>query len=154
GAQVLVEAGLVPGTGGVELALSRNRMPDRTGYYTRWVTTRIEASPCAFTRGIAPGTLVPLPMAHGEGRFTSSEPGRLEALARGGQVPLRYVAHDGAAALGFPDNPNGAEADAAAVCNARGNVLAIMPHPERAQDLCGLARGVGGEWAMRRDEAI
>ena len=154
GAQVLVEAGLVPGGGGVELALSRNRMPNRTGYYTRWVTTRIEPSPCAFTRSLPAGSLLPLPVAHGEGRFTSADPDRMPALARAGQVPLRYVAHDGSDARGFPDNPNGAEADAAAVCNARGNVLAVMPHPERAQDLCGLARAIGGEWATRRDEAV
>jgi len=154
GAQVLVEAGLVPGGNGVELALSRNRMPDRSGYYTRWVTTRPEPSPCVFTRALPPGTLLPLPMAHGEGRFTSAETGRLDALARAGQVPLRYVASDGSDASGFPDNPNGAEADAAAVCNTRGNVLALMPHPERAQDLCALARGVGGEWAARRDDSV
>ena len=154
GAQVLVEAGLVPGDSGVGLALGRNRMPDRTGYYTRWVTTRVEESPCVFTRGLSPATLLPLPVAHGEGRFTSADPDRMKSLERAGQIPLRYATVEGEAPRGFPDNPNGAEADAAAVCNAAGNVLALMPHPERAQDLGGVGRRVGGEWGAKRDAAL
>ncbi len=131
GAQVLVEAGLVPGGGGVELALARNRMPDRSGYYARWIHVRVEPSPCVFTRALEPGSVLPLPIAHGEGRFAGAA-GRLSALVRSGQVPLRYATASGAIATGFPDDPNGSDAAAAAVCNARGNVLAIMPHPERA----------------------
>jgi phosphoribosylformylglycinamidine synthase len=154
GAQVLVEAGLVPDHGQVELALARNRMADRGGYYARWVYVRVEASPCVFTRHLDPGTLLPLPMAHGEGRFTSDDPDRMPALLRAGQVPLRYAGADGAIAETFPANPNGAEQSAAAVCNRRGNVMAIMPHPERAQDLGALARGVGGPWSDRRDQAM
>lgn len=154
GAQVLVEAGLVPGDGAVELSLARNRMPDRAGYYARWVYVRVDASPCVFTRHLPPGTVLPLPIAHGEGRFTGGDPGRMATLAARGQVPLVYATADGATAAGFPDNPNGAERDAAAVCNARGNVLAVMPHPERAQDLGGIARGIGGPWGERRDRAL
>jgi phosphoribosylformylglycinamidine synthase len=154
GAQVLVEAGLVPDHGTVELALAANRMTGRSGYYARWVYTRVEPSACVFTRAIPPGTVLPLPMAHGEGRFTSATPGRLAALLDAGQVPLRYADAEGEAATGFPDNPNGAESAAAAVCNRAGNVLAIMPHPERAQDLGGLARTMGGAWAGRRDAAL
>jgi phosphoribosylformylglycinamidine synthase len=150
GAQVLVEAGLVPGGSDVELALARNHMPDRAGYYARWVTTRVERSRCVFTRALAPGTLLPLPVAHGEGRFTAREPGRVEALARAGQVPLRYATRDGEAADAFPANPNGADAGAAAVCNGGGNVLAVMPHPERAQDAGALPPGVGGPWGEAR----
>ena len=82
GAQVLVEAGLVPGGGRVELALARNRMPRREGYYTRWVRVRVESSPCVFTHGIEPGSVLPMPMAHGEGRFTGA-PGH---MARGLQA--------------------------------------------------------------------
>jgi phosphoribosylformylglycinamidine synthase len=154
GAQVLVEAGLVPDDGTVELALAANRMTGRSGYYARWVYTRIEPSSCVFTRAIPAGTVLPLPMAHGEGRFTSAIPGRVAALLEAGQVPLRYADSSGEIAGFFPDNPNGAEAAAAAVCNAAGNVLALMPHPERAQDLGGLARSMGGAWAERRDAAL
>jgi phosphoribosylformylglycinamidine (FGAM) synthase-like amidotransferase family enzyme len=88
GAQVLVEAGLVPGGHGVEIALARNRMPDRSGYFARWVYTRTEPSPCVFTRTLAPGALLPLPVAHGEGRFTARDPGRMEARGFGETVPI------------------------------------------------------------------
>lgn len=154
GAQVLVEAGLVPGSDAVELALAPNRMPDRSGYYARWVHVRIEPSPCVFTRHLEPGSVLPMPVAHGEGRFTSREPGRMAALGRAGQIPLRYAEPDGRVAEGFPSNPNGADEAAAAVCSPRGNVLALMPHPERAQDLGGLARAITGPWADRRDQAL
>ncbi|MBI1798392.1 MAG: phosphoribosylformylglycinamidine synthase I [Candidatus Eisenbacteria bacterium] len=154
GAQVLVEAGLAPGGGGVELALARNRMPARTGYYARWVTTRIEASPCVFTRHLAQGSLLPLPVAHGEGRFASLHASRLAALCRAGQTPLRYATAAGEVARRFPDNPNGSQSAIAAVCNARGNVLAMMPHPERAQDRGAVGRSVAGEWGERRRAAV
>lgn len=154
GAQILVEAGIVPGgSDGVALALARNHMPGRAGYYARWVYTRVERSTCVFTRALAAGTVLPLPMAHGEGRFTSRDPERLGALSAAGQVPLRYARVDGAVATTFPENPNGAETAAAAVCNAAGNALAIMPHPERAADLGSMPDAIAGAWGEARVEA-
>jgi phosphoribosylformylglycinamidine synthase len=153
GAQVLVEAGLVPDGGKVEVALARNRMPDRVGYYTRWVWCRVEDTACVFTRGLSPGTLLPLPVAHGEGRFTSAKRGRIAALVEAGLAPLRYATLAGEAAEEFPANPNGAESAVAGLCNRRGNVLALMPHPERALDLGQVSRAIGGEWGRRRDRA-
>ncbi|HEY2954628.1 MAG TPA: phosphoribosylformylglycinamidine synthase I [Candidatus Eisenbacteria bacterium] len=153
GAQVLVESGMVPGGGAVELGLARNRMAGRSGYYARWVYVRVEETPCVFTRALAPGTVLPLPVAHGEGRFTAREPGRVRALVRAGQAPLRYATARGTVAREFPANPNGSEAAVAAVCNAGGNVLALMPHPERAQDLGALSRAVAGEWGASRARA-
>ena len=150
GAQVLIEAGLVPGRGGVELALARNRMTGRTGYYARWIFVRVEASPCVFTRHLPPGTLLPLPVAHGEGRVAAREVAAVTALTRAGLAPLRYASPDGALAGRFPDNPNGSMSAIAGLCNARGNVLAMMPHPERALDLGAVARGVAGPWSARR----
>ncbi len=159
GAQVLAEAGLVPGdradqASGVGVSLARNRMPGRTGYYARWTYVRIEASPCLFTRDLAPATVLPLPVAHAEGRFTARDPATLADLVRAGQAPLRYTTADGRLAAGFPDNPDGAEAGVAALCNPRGNVLALMPHPERAQDLGAIARDIAGPWGGRRDWAL
>ncbi|HXS81824.1 MAG TPA: phosphoribosylformylglycinamidine synthase I [Methylomirabilota bacterium] len=164
GAQVLVEAGLVPGSGNdepgaesrdeVRVALARNRMPERTGYYTRWVWCRVEETQCVFTRALEPGALLPLPVAHGEGRFASAKKGRVAALAEAGQAPLRYAHADGALAEAFPENPNGSDASAAALCNARGNVLALMPHPERAATLGQVSRAIGGAWGERRDRAL
>ena len=149
GAQVLVEAGLVPGGGSVEVALARNRMPDRTGYYARWIYVRVEETRCVFTAALEPGTVLPLPVAHGEGRFTARDPARVAALVRAGQAPLRYATARGAVAREFPANPNGSEAAVAGMCNARGNVLALMPHPERAQDAGAVSRAVTGAWTRR-----
>ena len=164
GAQVLVEAGLVPGSGSavagrdtgghVELALAPNRMPDRVGYYTRWVWCRVEESACVFTRGLPPGTLLPLPMAHGEGRFTAVKKSRLTELVDAGQTPLRYATPGGEIAREFPDNPNGADGAVAGLCNARGNVLALMPHPERAAELGQVSRAIAGAWGSQRDRAL
>ena len=152
GAQVLVEAGLVPGgRGEVELGLGRNHMTGRSGYFARWIVLRVESSDCLFTSTLAPGDLVPMPMAHGEGRFSAREPRRLATLAQEGQAPLRYADRAGDAATIFPDNPNGSPESIAAICNPRGNVLALMPHPERAQDLGAVPRGIGGAWEDRRD---
>jgi len=154
GAQVLVEAGLVPGAGKVEVALARNRMPDRVGYHTRWVWCRIEASNCVFTTGLEPGTLLPLPVAHGEGRFTSLKKGRVATLVAQGRTPFRYARPDGQDAIAFPDNPNGADEAVAGLCNEQGNVLALMPHPERAVVLGQVSRGIGGDWGAARDQAL
>jgi phosphoribosylformylglycinamidine synthase len=154
GAQVLVEAGLVPGGRGVAIALARNRMTDRTGYQARWSCCRVEPSSCVFTRLLPAGTLLAMPVAHGEGRFTAADPAVMEQLVASGQVPLRYADARGEPAIGFPDNPNGSECAAAAVGNPRGNVLAMMPHPERVLDLGAIARAVGGEWGARREDAL
>jgi phosphoribosylformylglycinamidine synthase subunit PurQ / glutaminase len=153
GAQVLVESGLVPRRSRVELALARNRMPRRSGYHARWIYVRVEASPCVWTRHLKRGTLLPLQVGHGEGRFVSQERGRITGLKRGGQAPLVYATPEGKVARRFPDNPNGSEGAVAAICNERGNVLAMMPHPDRAQSLGALPPGVAGEWAEARERA-
>ena len=155
GAQILVEAGLVPGNaeGTITLALATNRLERREGYYAAWVV--LEARPGSlWTEAYGPNERVPMPMAHGEGRFTARDPGTLERLAANGQVPYAYVARAGdGAARGWPDNPNGAEADAAGVTNARGNVLALMPHPERADRLYNVPEDLAGPWGERRRSA-
>jgi phosphoribosylformylglycinamidine synthase len=153
GAQILVEAGLVPGGDGdpVRLALAANRIERRDGYYTRWVflAPGPAAEQCLFTRGL--DEPLPMPMAHGEGRFTSATselPGGLAA-----SVALRYARADGAPAGGFPANPNGSRADAAGLTGGGGNVLALMPHPERAQDLAQVPEWLHGTWGEHRRAA-
>ncbi|HEV8480497.1 MAG TPA: phosphoribosylformylglycinamidine synthase I [Candidatus Eisenbacteria bacterium] len=168
GAQVLVEAGLVPATRAGEnlgAALAPNRMPGRSGYLARWVFLRVEESPCVFTQAYAPGEIVPLPMAHGEGRFVvhpSQDWSEIESTRR---VPFRYDAgaeasqanqgHDRTSEprMPFPSNPNASFGDAAGVMNARGNVLALMPHPERAQSLAQVPLDLAGAWGERRRRA-
>ncbi len=123
GFQALVKAGLLPGGLGQQATLTFNR---GARFECRWVTLLPDAaSPCIFTRNLPP---VFCPVAHGEGRFISND---VAGLERNGQVALRYVCADAAPANGsYPQNPNGSDGDIAGVCNAQGNVLGLMPHPE------------------------
>lgn len=116
GAQVLAEAGMIG-----DVAIARN-LP--AGHYQcRFVDVVADAEPdrCAFTRGLEPGTSLRMVAAHAEGRFTG-EQGYFDGLEERGRIVLRYAgkAH------------NGAMHRAAGICNDEGNVLALMPHPERA----------------------
>jgi len=122
GFQVLTESHLLPG------ALMRN---GELSFACRWVHVRVEPSLSALLSGVAPGTVWRLPIAHGEGRYFAG-PEALEELDRNGQVVLRYCAPDGS--LDPAVNPNGSSDAIAGVCNPQGNVLGLMPHPERAAE--------------------
>ncbi len=114
GFQVLCEAGLLPG------ALVRNRS---LRFVCEMVTTRVEVADSAFTHGCAEGTLLRLPIAHGEGcYFADAE--TLRDLNQHRQVILRYA----------NNNPNGSIEDIAGICNRERNVFGLMPHPDRACD--------------------
>jgi phosphoribosylformylglycinamidine synthase len=158
GAQVLVESGLVPGPAhaGGSVALAPNRMPDRSGYYCRWVHLRVNKAgrETAFTSRFEDGAVVPMPMAHGEGRFTARDESIFEGFVDSGQVALTYCSPDGGAPREFPENPNGAAANAAALTNEAGNVMAIMPHPERGGWLRQVPLNLPGEWGGRRRAAF
>jgi len=95
-----------------------------------------------------------MPFAHGEGRFTSRRDGLFDELAAAGQVVLRYADAEGAAASGWPENPNGSALGAAGVCNPAGNVLAMMPHPERAAWLGQVPELLPGPWGWKRRRAF
>jgi len=158
GAQVLVEAGLVPGVrpGRVELALAPNRAPRRQGYLCRWVWVRAGDGPGRSTYASALGAdaVVPLPMAHGEGRFETADPEVRRAIESEGLALFRYVAADGSPARGYPDDPNGAMLQAAGITNRAGNVLAFMPHPERAAQLKHVPLDHAGEWGAKRRQSV
>ncbi|MCA9756208.1 MAG: phosphoribosylformylglycinamidine synthase subunit PurQ [Candidatus Eisenbacteria bacterium] len=151
GAQILTETGLVPDTGHVSVALAPNRTPERSGYYTRWVFLGPGpgADRCVFTRGWTEP--LPMPTAHGEGRFVSSEDEGLSALETSGC--LRYHAPTGGPAAEFPWVPNGSTYGVAGLCNERGNVLALMPHPDRALRLAQVPDWLPGPWGDRRRSA-
>ncbi len=155
GAQVLLESGLVPGLehGRVEMGLATNVMPDRDGYHTCWTHLRIEASFTAATAALEVGDVVPIPVAHAEGRFVTASDHLVQDLFERGQVVMTYARPDGSAADGFPRNPNGSIRDIAAVANRRGNVVAMMPHPERSARLLQVPESLEGEWGRRRLEA-
>jgi phosphoribosylformylglycinamidine synthase len=154
GAQVLVETGLVPGfhPGRVEMALAPNRAPRREGYLCRWIHVAAGEGPgrATFASTLTGGEPVPLPIAHGEGRFLTADPDVAARIEREGLALLRYVTADGAPAGRYPDDPNGAMFRAAGVTNAQGNVLAFMPHPERAAWLRMVPQDLPGPWGERR----
>jgi phosphoribosylformylglycinamidine synthase len=164
GAQILVEAGAVPGfeATSIDLALAPNRMPDRRGYYCSWIRLKKGPAPCIFTEFMTDlsedhGTL-PIPMAHAEGRFVTASRTTAKRLGDGGGIALLYATADGSDAKAFPENPNDSMLSIAGVTNPGGNVLALMPHPERAAWMHQVPYGVGGVWANRRagvrDEAL
>jgi len=158
GAQVLVEAGLVPGirTGRVEMALAPNRAPRRQGYLCRWVRVRVEEGPGLriWSSALPKGEIAPLPMAHGEGRFETADPEVQSRIEKEGLALFRYVDAAGAPASRFPDDPNGALFQAAGITNRSGNVLAIMPHPERASWLKQVPLEWPGVWGERRRGSV
>ncbi len=155
GAQILIESGLVPGLGegAVEMGLARNVMPDRDGYYSRWTYLRVESTSTAATGGFTPGDIVPVPVAHAEGRFVTTDPELVERLHENGQIAFVYCRPDGSPARSFPWNPNGSMAAIAGISNPAGNVVAMMPHPERAAWLSQVPESLAGDWGRRRRAA-
>jgi phosphoribosylformylglycinamidine synthase I len=130
GFQALVRTGLLPGDGGLGTQTATLAGNDSGRYECRWTHLRVEPGPCIFTEGMT--ELIELPVAHAEGRFVSDD-AVMDALEASGRVVLRYVEKDGADAE-YPANPNGSRRGVAAVCNKRGTVLGLMPHPERFVD--------------------
>jgi phosphoribosylformylglycinamidine synthase len=132
GFQVLVKTGLLPGpvTKGEEpLAQSVTVTYNDSGKFEdRWVHLRADSPNCVF---LERGEIIYLPIAHGEGKVIPRDKEHREALSAAGRVALRYVGPQGEDAPGFPANPNGSLGDIAALSDATGRVLGLMPHPER-----------------------
>ncbi|MBX5482117.1 MAG: phosphoribosylformylglycinamidine synthase subunit PurQ [Myxococcaceae bacterium] len=113
GFQILTEAGLLPGV------LLRNASRK---FICRWVDLKVENVSSPFTRKLEKGRTLRIPIAHAEGNYYVDDDG-LKRLEDEGRVAFRYV-----------ENPNGARHDIAGILNERGNVLGMMPHPERASE--------------------
>ena len=142
GAQILVESGLVPGLKDhrVGMALTDNKRVQGghvvgVGYYNTWVKLKMSApsNRCAFTRHLKTGSWINVPLAHGEGRFIIPDE-LLKKMITNDQTVFRYCDDGGKIVDEFPTNPNGSMHNLAAVCNAQGNVMAMMPHPERTEN--------------------
>jgi phosphoribosylformylglycinamidine synthase len=104
------------------------------------VTTRVEVADSAFTHGCPQGSLLRLPIAHGEGCFFADEP-TLRELNERRQIVLRYATSDGR--IEASANPNGSMENIAGICNREGNVFGLMPHPDRAcEDRLGSTDGL------------
>jgi phosphoribosylformylglycinamidine synthase len=132
GFQIACEAHLLPG------ALLRN---DSLQFRSQMVTLRVENENTRFTNQYQAGQLLRMPIAHGDGRF-AIDPEGLQRLEDDGLVVFRYA--DAAGQLTAAANPNGSLDNIAGIVNARGNVLGLMPHPERAmEDFAGSRDGLG-----------
>ena len=119
GFQVLCESGLLPG------ALLRN---DSLEFRCQWVNLRVDNTATTFTKKCGSGQVIRVPISHGEGRYYVDED-TLEELEKEGRVLFRYCGDDGSVTP--ESNPNGSLNGIAGVANQEGNVLGMMPHPER-----------------------
>jgi phosphoribosylformylglycinamidine synthase I len=130
GFQVLLEAGLLPGAVRVNRGLR---------YVCRDVHLRVDSNTTAFTRLYEPGEVIRMPIGHMEGNYVAPAE-TLEALNREGRVVFRYC--DEAGRLSDESNPNGAMESIAGIANREGNIVGLMPHPDRcAEGLLGNAAG-------------
>jgi len=122
GFQILAESELLPG------ALLRNA---GLRFVCKWVNLRVDSTSTFFTSGLKKGTLLRMPIAHGEGRYFLNE-SEIKNLERKGQIVFRYV--DGEGNTTENSNPNGSLFNIAGVSNEKGNIVGLMPHPERASE--------------------
>ena len=132
GFQVLCEAGLLPGV------LMRNA---HLQFRCQWVHLRVESTSSPFTNAAAAGQTLRIPISHGEGSYFA-DPETLRTLENEDRVLFRYCTEDGD--LNEDSNPNGSLANIAGITNAAGNVLGMMPHPERCCE--ALVGGVDGKY--------
>ena len=131
GFQIACEAGLLPG------ALLRN---STLQFVSELCRVRVATTETRFSNQYAAGQILRLPIAHGDGRYTADD-ATLDRLEQNGQVVFRYVNAKGE--IDPASDPNGSMRGIAGIVNERGNVLGLMPHPERAAEaIVGSADGV------------
>ena len=139
GAQILVESGLVPGLKDHRLGIAltdnkrlKNGNVIGVGYYNTWANLQMSVpyARCVFTHHLKKSEWINIPLAHGEGRFIIPDE-ILSQMINNDQTVFRYCDNRGNIIDEFPTNPNGSVYNLAAVCNPAGNVMAMMPHPER-----------------------
>lgn len=131
GFQVLLEGGFLPG------AMLRNRTQN---FVCDWTCLRVESTRSPFMREFSQHEVLRIPVAHGEGNYFA-EPEVIAEMERNGQILLRYCDANGDVTEAA--NPNGSVGNIAGICNAAGNVMGLMPHPERASErLLGSDDGV------------
>lgn len=129
GFQVLVKTGLLPFSRKNNAVCSTLTFNDSGCFEDRWIYLRCTGK-SSLLSGLS-GETITLPVAHGEGKFLTEKKQDLETLQKNGQVALQYAGPDGSVALNYPENPNGSAEAIAAVTNEKGNILGMMPHPER-----------------------
>jgi phosphoribosylformylglycinamidine synthase I len=148
GFQILIRSGILldaPTAAGPAATLSFNASGK---FEDRWVRLKATGGTCVFFAGI---DSMYLPVAHAEGRFVPSNAATLAALEAHGQLALRYQSEKGESPARYPENPNGAVADVAGVCDVTGRVCGLMPHPERHIDPTHHPRWTRGALAAEGD---
>lgn len=138
GAQVLVESGLIPNGDGLQMSLARNAIKTGEGFVgvpflSEWVhiTRMCKKGRCAAD---AWDGVMHVPIAHGEGRYTTSDQSLLAELKANDQIVFCHGDENGVVSENVTVTPNGAMLAIAGLCNPEGNVVALMPHPERARE--------------------
>jgi len=131
GFQILCECGLLPGV------LMRN---DHLQFRCQWTHLRVNNNSLPFTAKCHKGQVIRIPISHYEGNYYVDDP-TLEQMESNGQIVFRYCSPEGE--ITAAANPNGSSHNIAGVCNQKGNVLGMMPHPERAcEDILGGSEGL------------
>ena len=134
GAQILVESGLIPLDHGLRMSLARNALgSEAVGFINEWVwiTPTCKRDRCATSDWKGP---MHLPIAHGEGRFTTKDKDVWKELKKNDQMAFSYCDAQGHVSADPATTPNGSEFAIAGLCNLAGNVVALMPHPERTEN--------------------
>lgn len=137
GFQVLTEVGLLPG------ALTRNR---DLHFICDRAPLKVERTNLPWTSGYSPGEIITLPIAHGEGCYYA-DADTLKQIEDNQQVLFRYCTANGE--INCEGNPNGSLNNIAGICNQKGNVVGMMPHPERASD-----EAIGGTNGLKLFQGI
>lgn len=135
GAQVLVESGLIPLGDDLRMCLAHNAVKVKDqwkspGFLNQWVwiTPTCKRDRCATSDWEG---AMHIPIAHGEGRFVTRDPDLIKVLQKNDQIAFRYSDAQGQTSAEAPVTPNGSALGIAGICNKEGNVVALMPHPER-----------------------
>lgn len=131
GFQILIESGLLPG------ALVKN---ERLSFVCKWVDAKVKNATTPFTRLFQKNQKIRMPIAHGEGRYVADS-STIKELRQKDQIVLSFL----------DENPNGSIESIAAICNPEGNVVGMMPHPERAseRDLSPVVNSIDGSIIFR-----
>lgn len=138
GAQILIESGLVPLGDGLRMSLARNAVKRDGNWFSPgfinewiWIKPACKSDRCATSNW---GGTLHIPIAHGEGRYVTTDPELIEELRKNDQIAFQYCSEDGTVSMDEKSVPNGSTEAIAGICNPAGNVIALMPHPERTPE--------------------
>ena len=137
GAQVLIESGLIPLGDGLRMCLAHNAIRDGAswkspGFLNEWVWITPACGPDRCATSNWTGSMH-IPIAHGEGRFVTKDKDLIKELEKNNQIAFRYCDANAVPSADAPTTPNGSTGGIAGVCNPEGNVVGLMPHPERTE---------------------